>query len=109
MYIDTDKGLVYAHGCVYKRFLIDGDEDTCSKCELDCKVCPEYFFSDSGDGYYKLTEEFPEGFKTRAKEEINLIKDLNQSRTISLQEALSSAAIKPFVKSNNFQKNIELL
>ena len=110
MYIDTDKGLVYHNGIVYKRI---PSELVCEQCSLEneCEdsICPEVFFHSSDQCYhYEEMQEPPREFIDKAESDASKVKDTKDSGIFTLQELLRNTS-KVTPKSNNFQRNIELL
>lgn len=112
MYIDTDKGLVYHNGIVYER--APDDEEVCEQCSLkdECEdfICPEMFFCSSEQTYHyeEIQGNPPKGFIDKAESDAAKIREAKDSRIFTLREVLCNAS-KIAPKSNDFQRNIELL
>ncbi len=112
MYIDTDKGLVYHNGIVYER--VPNAEEACTRCSLkdECKdfICPDVFFHALEPAYHyeEMQGNPPRSFIDKAEADAAKIKKAKDSRIFTLQDLLCNAS-KVALKSNDFQRNIELL
>ena len=112
MYIDTDKGLVYHNGIVYKR--VPDEEEICERCSLKDKcedsICPDMFFPASEQTYHyeEMQGNPPRSFIDKAEVDAAKVKEAKDSRIFTLRELLCNTS-KVALKSNDFQRNIELL